>query len=193
MAREIADMAGRALVRFAEGGVEAADAAIACRLGDGGHAQRGLIDQPLGEVKAAGLRDRVRACAEVFEEKTAEVAVADAQAARERFDAALGEPALRDQANRASDSGGGSEPRGSTGRTLRAAAEAGAEAGFGGCGGCGVVADVFFLAASRGADGAAVDAAGADGDEELAVKTRVACEAGAGAGLKIERHGGQRQ
>ena len=155
-----AQLAGRALVEREEGVVEAADAAEACGHGDGGHGQARFVQKLLGEEHAARLRDGQGRCADVLIEEAAELTLAHAERGGELLDRCAGavERALCNAGHGAADGAGGAAPCGRVRRDLRAAAEAGAEAGLLGSGGGQKEAAVFAHGRARGTDGAAVDA-----------------------------------
>ncbi len=185
---DFAKGAGGAAVERVYHRMETTDAAEAGGEGDVGEGERGFVNEAFGELHAEGLRDADGRRAEVFDEEAAEMTSGDAEAVGEGFDAAGIEGPGFDEAEAAGDGLGGAEPGRGAGSGLRAAAEAGTEAGFfGGIGG-GEVDDVRFLRRGRGADGPAVDAGGGDGDEDLAVEAGVAGAADLLAKERIERH-----
>ncbi len=111
----------------------------------------------------------------MLEEEAAELAFAEAEAFGELFYGGVVavERAFVDECEGSGDGVRGAAPGGGVGRGFRAAAEAGAEAGFlrSGCGG--EEAAVFELHAASWADGPTVDSGGSNADVDEAVEARV--------------------
>ena len=118
--RQTTDLRGRSMVDLADAGVEATDAAESGGEGDLGHGQSGLIDELLGEVKAASLRDGNRSGAEMTQEEAAQVTRANSQALGQDFDATIFKAAFADQTQGSRDRIRSTQPRGRSRRTLRA-------------------------------------------------------------------------
>ena len=189
---EPSQRARRAVVGLQERVVEAAQAAEARRERDLGHGQVGLVDQPLREVEAAGLRHGERRGADVGDEEAVEVARADAEPGGERVDRALVERALVDERERAPHDGRGAEPGRGAGRGLGPAAQARPEAGLARRRRGREVAHVRVAGTRRRAHRPAVDAGRGDADEETPVEAGIARAAGAverGAGRERGRQG----
>ena len=184
--------ARRAVVGLQERVVEAAQAAEARRERDLGHGQVGLVDQPLREVEAAGLRHGERRGADVGDEQAVQVARADAEPGGERVDRSLVERALVDERERPPHDGRGAEPGRGAGRGLGPAAQARPEAGVARRRRGGEVAHVRVAGARRRAHRPAVDAGRGDADEEPPVEAGIARAAGAverGTGRERGRQG----
>jgi hypothetical protein len=183
-------LAGRALVEGKEGVVEAADAAEARGHGDRGHGQTRVMQELFGEEHAAGLRNCQGRCADVLIEEAAELTLANAESFGEPFDGGTGtvECALRDTRHGTADGAGGAAPRGRLRRNLRTAAQAGAKAGLLGSSRGSKEAAVLAKRGASWADGATVDMSGGDGDEEAAVKARIARLQSAIADVWIEQN-----
>ena len=138
--------------------VEAAQASVAGSVRDLRHGKHGLVEQPLGEMKPARLRDGDGRRADVTQEQAVKVTRSYADARSQLFDDSFVQRAVVNEPQRTADDRGGAEPRGRAGRRLGPAAQAGPEAGSRGGGGGRVVADVRALAGRRWADRAAIDA-----------------------------------
>jgi hypothetical protein len=178
-----------AAIDLLHGGVETPHGAETRRDRDLRHGQRRFIDELLGEVQTAGLRDGARARAQMAQKQPAQMTRAESKVRRKRLDAAFLEAAFVDESQCPRHRVLRTGPGGCSGRTLRPAAQARPEAGLGRCRGGREVAHVFLLRGARAADGAAIDARREHGDVELAVEARVACQPRARAELQIERHG----
>ena len=170
-----AQLAGRPFVECEEGVVETADAAEARGHGDGGHGEARFVQKLLGEEHAAGLRDGQWRGTDVLIEQAAELALADAERGREPLDRRTRavERALGDASHRAAHRVCSATPCRRVRRDLRAAAEAGAEAGLLCSGGGWKEAAVLAHRCARGTDRTAVDAGGGDTGEEAAVEARI--------------------
>src|SRR5690348_12647621 len=86
LATLLAQLARRSLICLLERIVEAAEAAKAGGKGDLGHRQAALVDQTLGEVQAACLRNSHWRGADVLQEEAIEVTRADTDPGRELTD-----------------------------------------------------------------------------------------------------------
>jgi len=89
-------MCGRAGVGFLEAGVKAADAAEAGSQSDLTHGKAAFINQLLGEMQAAGLRDGDWAGAQMLKKETAKMARADPQASGESVNSTIFKRAFAD-------------------------------------------------------------------------------------------------
>src|SRR5262249_35177110 len=151
--------------------------------------ERGLVEELLREVDAAGEGDGERRRARVREEEPPEVARGDAEAAGQALHAVVVEGALSDEAQGAGDDARRAEPRGRAGRRLGPTAQAGTEPGGLRGGRAREVADVLVLGGTGRAHGPTIDPRGRHADEEAAVPPRVAGAARAIAGPAVELHG----
>ncbi len=155
--------------------VKPANTAEAGGQGNFGHGQLCFVDQLFGEEDTPGLRHRHRRGAEVLIEQSPEMAFADAEAFRERFDA--GFSVKRTIGNEGKGARNGirrSAPGGEVGRSLRAATQAGTKP----CFLCrcrrAEEAAVLGLRGTGGAHRAAVDTGGGNADEQQSVEARIA-------------------
>ena len=153
-------------VALAEQRVEPAQALEAARVGDAGHRQRGVRQEPLGQQQAMGLRQLERRHAQLALEHPSEVAVAHPQLARELPDPAAVERSGADPVGRHPG-----EPRHRVDdraprRQLGPAAETGPEPGP--LGGRGRIeeAPALVVRDPRRTDRPAIDPRGRDPDEE---------------------------
>jgi hypothetical protein len=150
------------------------------------------VNELFGEQDAAGLGHRDGGGAEVLNEQAAEMALADAEAVGEGFDAGAGpiEYSICDEREGAGDGVGGAAPGGEIGRGFGTAAEAGTEASFLGGGGRAEKFAIREVGGAGGANRAAIDAGGFDAYEQKAVKPGVAALESAVTGLLVrELHG----
>ena len=172
----------------AEEGVEAAHAREPRRERDLGEGERGVLEQALGQREPPRLRELHRRDAQLGRDRPAQVTRGHPQVPGERFDAAPIEEALVDVPG-----GPTHEPRHGVGgrearRQLGTAAEARAEPGPLRLGSALEERAAGAPGRARRADGAAVDAGGADADEEHPVEAAVARAQGAVAGVGVELH-----
>jgi len=185
---QAANLRGRAMVNVLNVGIEAADGTEAGGERNVIHGKSGFVDELLGEMEAAGLRDRERRGAEMAQKQATKMTRADAEFLGKHFNTTIFEAAFADQAKGAGNGGGSSGPGGSAGRTFGAAAETGTESSFGSGRSGGKVADVFFFRGGSGAYGTAVDTAAENSDEKFPVKARVAGETSARTNVPVESH-----
>ena len=187
-AARLPERARRAAVGPVERVVEAADAAEAGCLRHGGQRQIGGVDEALGAVQAARRRNPLGRRADVPFEEPPQVPRADPEPPREAVRVVMVQRPVLDQAQRAAHRARGAVPGRRAGGRLRPAAQAGAEAGPTRRRGRGVEAHVGGLRRLDRADRPTVDAGGHDADEEAAVETCVARQAGSFAQVGVQHH-----
>jgi len=181
-----AQLARRTPVGATERGIEATHAAEPGGKRDLRDRQVGLVEQTLGEMQAARLREHDGRCPHMTHEQAMQMARTQPHACGKLCHRDLVQHAVLDHAQRATHhcrrAQPGRRPRGGLGPTTQARPEAG-------CGrrrGRRVVAHVRFLWRGRRTDGPAIDARRRHGDEELAIEARIATQARAPQRVRIE-------
>ncbi len=183
-------LGGSSAERTADLGVEPAEASESRCERHLVEAERGLVEELLGEMNAARERDLERRRADVLSEEPAQMAARDPEAVRQPFDSLAVQSTLADEPQRAGNDPRRSVPGGRSGSGFGPAAQTGAETrGFRG-GRRRKIPHVLVLRRARRADRTAVDAGARDGDEESSVEARVPRAAGAIAGQAIQLHPG---
>src|ERR1700690_709722 len=188
LVREASYLSRRAMVDLADAGVESAYATETRSEGNLTHRETGLVDELLRKVQTARLSYGQRCRAQVLKEQAAKMARADAQAFGKNFYTTVFQAAFADQPQSSRNGVWSSQPRRSSRRALRPATQAGTKASVRGGSGSQKVTAVFLFCRTGGADRAAIDAAGAHADKELAVKARIARQPGPRTHLPIQIH-----
>ena len=186
-----AQCARRAVVEGVEDLVKATDTAKPGRQRDLPHGQARLVNQVLGEQDASGPRNGRWRRAEVLVKQAAQLAAADAEALRERFNARVVavELAFGDEREPAGHRARRTAPRGEVHRRLGPAAKAGAEAGFLRRGGGRVETAILRLCRRGRADRAAIDSRRGDRHKDASVESVIARLQGSVAGGRIRARG----
>ena len=150
-----------------------------------------FADQLLGGQKAPVGRDGLRSGADMRKEEPPELPLAHAEAGGELVELAFVERPFLDEAQGTRNAGGRARPGWRAGRRFRPAAQAGTKPCRFGCGRARHEKTMFPFRHPRRADRPAIDARGADTDEEAAVEARILGKDGAVATRGIERGRGK--
>lgn len=95
---QMPDLPGGPVKELANACVKSANATEACRHGNLSHGEARLINEFLGKMHAARVRDRYRSGSKMFQEQAPKVTGPDPEPSRKRFDSTFRQPAFANEA-----------------------------------------------------------------------------------------------
>src|SRR6185312_1880350 len=172
----MAQGARRPVKEIVKGFVEAPDAAEACRQRDFRHRHGGFVNELLGEEDAPRLCDHDRRSAQMLQEQSPQMALANAKTFGKSFDAGVFavERAIANQTQCARNRVGGAAPGSEVRRGFRAATQARTKTRFLRGRGRSKEPSVFTLGGAGRTDWSAIDSSRCHAHEQQTVETRIA-------------------
>src|SRR5258707_4546422 len=170
------DLSWRSMIDVTEGGVESPHGTKAPSERDLRHGQVGLVDELLGKVQTASLRDGAGRCPQVTQKQAPKMARAHSEVPGQGFHAPIFQTRLADQPQGSRIRILRAGPGGSSRRAFRAATQARAKTGFRRRSGARKVPHIFFLRRTRTTDRTAENPRAHHPNKELTVEARITCQ-----------------
>src|SRR5258705_2056872 len=170
------DLSWRSMIDVSDGGVESAHGAKAPSERDLHHGQVGLVDELLGKVQTASLRNGAGRCPQGTQKQAPKMARAHSEVPGQGFHAPVFQTRLADQPQGSRNRILRARPSARSRRAFPAATPARAQTGFRCSSGARKVPHIFFLRRTRTTDRAAVDPRAQHANKELTVAARITCQ-----------------